>query len=277
VRILVTGAAGQLGRALGPALRGHEGVFLDHRALDIADRDAVARALREARPEVVVNAAAYNEVDRAESEPEAALRGNATGPGVLAAEAAAAGAAIVHVSSDYVFDGEAQAPYLEDAAPNPLSAYGRSKLAGEAAVAQANPRHYIARTAWLYHVEGRNFPNTIRRLAQAGPVRVVADQTGSPTFAPHLAEAIARLVLTGAYGIHHLAGAGGASWFELTGELLSLLGIAQEVVPVTTAEFPRPARRPRHSVLGTRGAIRLPPWRQGLEEYARAVGSGAAA
>lgn len=277
MRILVTGAAGQLGRALGPALRGHEGVFLDHRALDIADRDAVARALREARPEVVVNAAAYNEVDRAESEPEAALRGNATGPGVLAAEAAAAGAAIVHVSSDYVFDGEAQAPYLEDAAPNPLSAYGRSKLAGEAAVAQANPRHYIARTAWLYHVEGRNFPNTIRRLAQAGPVRVVADQTGSPTFAPHLAEAIARLVLTGAYGIHHLAGAGGASWFELTGELLSLLGIAQEVVPVTTAEFPRPARRPRHSVLGTRGAIRLPPWRQGLEEYARAVGSGAAA
>jgi dTDP-4-dehydrorhamnose reductase len=277
LRILVAGAAGQLGRALRPALRGHEAMFLDHAGLDIADAGAVRAAVAEARPAVVINAAAYNEVDRAEAEPEAALRGNATGPGNLAEAAAAAGAAILHVSSDYVFDGEAEAPYLEDAAPNPLSAYGRSKLAGERAVFAANPRHYIARTAWLYHVEGRNFPNTVRRLAEKGPVRVVNDQTGSPTFAPHLAEAIARLVLTPAYGIHHLAGAGATTWYELTRALFARLGIRAEVLPVTSAEFPRPARRPRYSVLASRGPIRLPAWQQGLEDYARALLSGRAA
>jgi len=277
VRILVTGAAGQLGRALRPALRDHEALFLDHAALDIADAEAVRAAMGAMRPEVVVNAAAYNEVDRAESEPEAAMRGNATGPATLAAAAAAVGAAIVHVSSDYVFDGEAAEPYREDADPRPLSVYGRSKLAGERAVAAANPRHYIARTAWLYHASGRNFPNTMRRLAAAGPVRVVTDQTGSPTFAPHLAAAIARLILTPAYGIHHLAGDGGTSWFELARALFARLGIRQTLEPVTTAELPRPARRPRYSVLATRGPIRLPPWPRGLEEYARAVLSGAAA
>jgi dTDP-4-dehydrorhamnose reductase len=273
MRIVVTGAAGQLGRSLPEALSGHQVTALDRRALDITHLDDVRAALLARRPDVVVNAAAYNDVDRAESEPAAAFRGNELGPRNLAIATAESGAALLHVSSDYVFDGTRALPYDEEALTNPLSVYGSSKLAGERAVRELNARHYLVRTAWVFAAEGQNFCNTIRRSAAGGPVRVVTDQQGSPTYAPHLARAIATLVGTGAFGTYHLAGRGGTSWFELTRALFRSLGVTTAVEPVTTEAFPRPARRPRYSVLTTirEPRILLPPWEEGLEAYARAV------
>jgi dTDP-4-dehydrorhamnose reductase len=273
VRILVAGAGGQLGRALGPALSKHDVVALGRAQLDIADAIAVEEAVRTHRPQLVMNAAAYNAVDAAETDREGAFRANAEGPRLLAEAALAVDAAILHVSTDYVFDGEKGSAYVETDAPRPLSVYGESKLAGEQHVRAANPRHYVVRTAWVYARGGRNFPNTVLALAQKGPVRVVDDQRGSPTFAPHLAEAIARLVETESYGNWHLAGSGEASWYELTRELFRLRGVEAPLTPVTTAEFPRPARRPRRSPLvsSREPKIVLPPWREGLALFARGL------
>jgi dTDP-4-dehydrorhamnose reductase len=270
MRVLLTGAGGQLGRALAPALGDHVVVALDHGQLDVADPAAVREAVDAHRPDLVVNAAAYNAVDRAETERGQAFRANCDGPRVLAEAAGEAQAAILHVSTDYVFDGEKGAPYDELDRPNPLSAYGESKLAGEKAVRSANPRHYVVRTAWVYAHGGQNFPLTILALGGQGPVRVVDDQRGSPTYAPHLAEAIARLVATEAFGTWHLAGGGEASWYELTCELFRLRGMATPVSPVKTADFPRPAKRPRRAPLVSvrQPAIRLPAWEEGLRAFA---------
>ncbi|RMF81743.1 MAG: dTDP-4-dehydrorhamnose reductase, partial [Nitrospirae bacterium] len=193
MRILLTGSRGQVGwelaRALAPL---GEVVALDHAALDLEDEGAVRRAVREARPRVVVNAAAYTAVDRAESEPERAMRINGEAPGWLAQEAAACGAALVHYSTDYVFDGRKPAPYVESDPPAPLNAYGRSKLAGERAVAAAGVPHLILRTSWVYAARGRNFPRTILRLARERDLlRVVDDQVGAPTWARWIAGATA--------------------------------------------------------------------------------------
>jgi dTDP-4-dehydrorhamnose reductase len=271
MRVLVTGAGGQLGRALAGALPGHEAIGVDRGALDVADRDAVRRILAAHAPQVVINAAAYNEVDRAEAEPEAAFQGNAIGPRNLAEATAERGIAIAHISTDYVFDGEAHRPYLESDTPNPLSVYGRSKRAGEEAVVAANPRHFLVRTAWLYSANGQNFPNTMRALAARGTLRVVDDQRGSPTWVPHLAEALARLVVSGDFGVYHRAGAGDASWYELARALFSGLGSDVALEAVASDAFPRPARRPRYSVLGTERGLGLPPWQDGLAQYVSLV------
>jgi dTDP-4-dehydrorhamnose reductase len=273
VNVLVTGALGQLGRALGGALAGHAVVALPRAELDIADLDAVREVVRMHRPELVVNAAAYNRVDDAEADATAAYRGNAVGPRNLALATAETGAAILHVSTDYVFDGGASRTYHEFDRPDPRSAYGRSKLSGEVAVRELNPRHYVVRTAWVYDAQGSNFPRTMLALAGRPEVRVVDDQTGSPTYAPHLAAAIARLVPTGAFGTYHLAGQGEVTWYGLTRALFALRGITTPLVPVTTAEFPRPAPRPRYSVLTTlqEPRILLPPWQDGLAEFCRAL------
>lgn len=270
----MTGAGGQLGRALPAALAGHELVALAHAQLDITRKDDVRAALLAHRPGLVVNAAAYNAVDAAESDADAAFAVNERGPRNLAQATADAGATLVHVSTDYVFDGEASAPYDEDAAPHPRSVYGRSKLAGEAAVREHNAFHYVVRTAWVYAAEGKNFPLTMIALGEKGGVRVVDDQTGSPTYAPHLAAAIARLVEARApFGIYHLAGSGAATWYELTVALFERMGIAAPVTPVTSNEFPRPAPRPRYSVLATvrDPRIVLPPWQQGLDAFVKEI------
>jgi dTDP-4-dehydrorhamnose reductase len=265
VKILLTGAGGQLGRALRQALAGHAVVALDHAALDIGRWEEVRAAVRTHRPDLVLNAAAYTRVDEAETDAGTAYIVNARGARNLALGATEAGAALLQVSTDYVFDGASPRPYHEFDRPRPVSVYGASKLAGEQAVRELTPRHYVVRTAWLYDANGRNFPNALRRLAGEPEVRVVSDQYGSPTYAPHLAQAIARLIESGAYGTYHLAGQGAASWFDLARRL----GIATPVVPVSTAEFPRPAPRPRYSVLTTLQdpAILLPPWEQGLAAY----------
>lgn len=276
MRILLAGAGGQLGQALQVALTDHDCLALDHRRLDITQIDAVREAIEEASPDVVLNAAAFNHVDGAESDPDAAYRGNALGPRILALVTAAHDIPLLHISTDYVFDGTSTRPYHEFDAPNPQSVYGASKLAGEHVVRTLNSRHYIVRTAWLYHTVGRNFPTTMCTLAAQPEVRVVNDQYGSPTYAPHLAAAIARLITTEAYGTYHLAGRGGVSWFELTCALYHNLGIHTLVKPISTSEFPRPARRPQYSVLTTLQdpQIFLPPWEEGLAEFARIIRGG---
>ncbi|HUU33258.1 MAG TPA: dTDP-4-dehydrorhamnose reductase, partial [Vicinamibacterales bacterium] len=223
MKLLVTGASGQLGRQLQRLAGAHDVVAFDRQSLDITRLADVRDAVRAHRPGIVINAAAYNQVDRAETEPDAAFAANALGPRNLALATAETSAAIVHVSSDYVFNGRKGAAYHEYDRPDPLSVYGHSKLAGEQAVQQANPKHYVARTAWVYEPHGHGFAHAICRLAAAQPeVRVVNDQFGSPTFAEDLARGILQLIETQAYGTYHLAGGGApASWLDFASCLFS--------------------------------------------------------
>jgi dTDP-4-dehydrorhamnose reductase len=279
VRILLLGRNGQLGHELARALaHGHELKSTDRTELDLADAEAIRRVVREALPDAIVNAAAYTAVDQAESEPALAMRINAEAPGVLAEEAKRRGALLVHYSTDYVFDGEKGAPYVEDDAPNPLGAYGRSKLEGERRIAASGCRHLILRTCWVYESRGRNFLLTILRLArERGELRVVGDQVGSPTAARDLADACAKLLASGEApeGIFHLAATGQCSWFEFAREILAQTGNARvKLTQITTAEYPTAARRPRYSVLSCERirracGIALPHWRDGLARVLR--------
>jgi dTDP-4-dehydrorhamnose reductase len=271
MRILVTGAGGQLGRSLVRVLHQQDVVALRHSELDITNADAVRASIRSSMPDVVINAAAYNNVDGAETDSQAARAINVDGPGILAIETAAIGVPIVHVSTDYVFDGRASRPYREDDAPNPLSAYGRSKLDGELAVIKANPMHYVVRTAWLFEAEGKNFLNAMRSVADRDELRVVADQFGSPTYAPHLADAIARLIDREAYGVYHMAGQGGTSRYDLVRHLYEQLGSKTRLVPISQSEFPAAAIRPRYTILATirDEAFVLPPWQEGVNALVR--------
>ena len=273
MRILIIGAAGQLGRCLAPPLAAHELVALDHAALDITRFDAVRDAVTLHRPTLVINASAFNDVDGAESRSGEAYAVNALGPRNLAVVSAASGIPLVHVSTDYVFDGAVERPYHEFDRTNPLSVYGASKLAGEEAVRTLNQRHYIVRTAWLYWESGKNFLLSMYARASSSALRVVSDQHGSPTYAPHLADAIARLITTGAFGTYHMAGAGGASRYELTCELFRLLRLSTMPQTASLLDFPSPAARPKYSVLTTIQSprIELPRWQDGVAQCARAL------
>lgn len=274
MKVLITGCAGQLGRSLIAELRQHEVEAVERDRLDITRLADVRETMAAFRPDVVINAAAYNDVDGAESNPLEAFRNNALGPRNLALVSAAKNIPLVHVSTDYVFDGTASRPYHEYDLPRPLSIYGASKLAGEVAVRELNPLHYIVRTAWLFHQAGKNFLNTMRSLSDRPQVRAIDDQFGSPTYAPHLAHAIVQLIQTQAYGVYHMAGQGSASRFELTQTLFSRLGLRTEVLPVSHREFPVAATRPRYAVLTTiqEPQITLPPWQEGVRAFARALG-----
>ena len=275
MRILLTGARGQLGHAIQASGSSHEIIACDRQQLDITQLEAVREAVATHTPDLVLNAAAYNAVDQAEQESEVAYRANALGPRNLALVTAARGIPLLHISTNYVFDGRSRRPYHEFDVPNPQSVYGRSKLAGEEAVRSVNAKHYIVRTAWLYHTHGKNFIQTMCTLSQQAEVRVVNDQFGSPTYAPHLATALARLMTTEAFGTYHLAGRGGTSRFELTRTLYALLGVRAQVQPIPSADMPRPANCPSYAVLTTlqEPAIQLPPWQDGLAEFVQAAQS----
>ncbi len=273
MRLLVTGASGMLGRAVVEAATrlGHDVHAVTRADVDITDAAAVRAAVLDARAQAVVNCAAYTDVDGAESDWAAAEAVNCTGAGNVAAAAARAGARIVHVSTDYVFDGSKREPWLESDATGPLGVYGETKLGGEHAVAEANAEHAIVRTAWLFGAGGKNFVDTMLRLGgQRDEVAVVTDQVGCPTWTGHLAGALVELAeRPDEVGIHHIASAGSCSWNELALELFGRAGVDCRVRPATTAEFPRPARRPAYSVLGTERAepLVLPAWQQGVSDY----------
>jgi dTDP-4-dehydrorhamnose reductase len=271
MRVLVTGAAGMLGQAVCRTARslGHEVVDVDL-DVDITDQAATDAALERVRPQAVINCAAYTDVDACETNVETAMAVNGTGAGNVARSAAEVGARIVHVSTDYVFDGAKREPWLESDPPQPLNVYGRSKLRGEEEVAAADPQHVIARTAWLFGAGGKNFVDTMLRLgAERDEVSVVTDQVGSPTWTGHLADALVELAERGSPGIHHTAGGGSCSWYEFALEAFDRAGVDCRVLPTTSDAFPRPAPRPAYSVLGTErdDPVLLPPWQDGLQAH----------
>jgi dTDP-4-dehydrorhamnose reductase len=272
MKLLVTGAAGMLGRDLMLAAgnAGHEVVGFGRTELDIADAAQTKRKIELERPDVVINSAAWTDVDGAETAEQEALAVNGAGAGNVAAAAAAVGASVVYVSTDYVFDGAKGEPYVESDQPAPLSAYGRTKLAGEEATAAANSRHFVVRSAGLFGVGGNNFVETMLRLADGqSEVLVVRDQVGSPTYTWHLAYGIVRLIDGLEFGIHHMAAAGQCSWYEFAREIFEQAKVDCKVLSVSTEEFGRPAARPPFSALTSQRehAIRLPSWQDGLAGY----------
>jgi dTDP-4-dehydrorhamnose reductase len=270
LRVLVTGAAGMLGRDLVAHLEGRHEVTAVDLEVDVTDAAAVRACVAGCRPQAVFHLAAWTDVDGAEAHETEAGAVNGEGAGIVAAAAAEAGAAMVLPSTDYVFDGRKGAPYDEDDAPAPLGAYGRSKLAGERAALARHPGGtWIARTAWLYGAGGRNFVDTMRRLgAERDEVDVVDDQTGSPTWTRELAPALEALLDRPA-GVYHAAGSGAVTWAGLARAVFEETGCRCRVRPVTTAALGRPAPRPRCSALVSArpGAPRLRDWREALADY----------
>jgi dTDP-4-dehydrorhamnose reductase len=280
--LLVFGAGGQIGRALTerPPPRGFVIVGLGHADADIADHAAVARAVDRHRPDIIVNAAAYTAVDRAETEPARAFAVNEAGARHLATAARDAGAVLVHLSTDYVFDGSGADPYVEDAPVAPVNAYGLAKEAGERAIRDIAPRHVILRSAWIYAARGQNFLTTMLRLArERDVVRVVADQHGTPTSAADVANAIRALLPRlhdpdAAFGTFHLANSGRTTWHEFAEAIFVHLARSGSRVPrleaIATSDYPTPARRPAMSVLDCQKiarvyGIKLRPWQDALD------------
>ena len=250
--------------------RGHVVFGLPRQDLDITDTAAVEDAIAELRPDAVVNCAAWTDVDGAEADESAAMRVNDVAAGIVSSTAAAHGASVLYVSSDYVFDGSKGSAYVESDLPAAISAYGRSKQAGETSTQIANPRHFVVRSSWLFGAGGPNFVETMLRVGTEQPeVIVVNDQVASPTYTSHLAQALALLIESDEYGIHHIAAAGRCSWFEYAQEIFDQVGMETRVMAGSTEMLGRPAPRPALSLLVSErpDPIVLPNWRQGLSEY----------
>ena len=274
MRILLTGRAGQVGweleRAL-PALG--ELIGMDRSTLDLSDVDAIRRVAREAKPALIVNAAAYTAVDRAEFEPDLAMQVNGVAPGVLAEEAKRLGALLVHYSTDYVFDGEKRSPYVESDCTNPVNVYGRTKLEGERRIAASGCRYLILRTSWVYGSRGRNFLLAILNAArEKRKLRVVNDQVGAPTSSLAMAQATVRILEAGdADGLYHMSAAGRTTWFDFAKAIVDRAAIRIPVVAITSDEYPAKARRPRNSLLDNAKlrdglGIRLADWSSELDQ-----------
>jgi dTDP-4-dehydrorhamnose reductase len=305
MKILLTGKTGQLGWELERTLPTiGEVVALDRRALDLADPPSIRRAVSEVRPDLIVNAAAYTAVDRAEDEPELAYAVNAKGPGILAEEAKKIGAALIHYSTDYVFDGRKSSPYTEDDPTGPLNVYGRTKLAGEQAIQAVGVPYLIFRTSWVYSTRGKNFLLTILRLAQEREeLRIVNDQIGCPNWSRAIAEATVgiikrvsgsenRLMLREGSGIYHMSGAGQAAWYDFAQLILEKVRQPEfqdpskplkvrDPIPIPTSDFPTRAMRPAYSLLGSaklreQFEVQLPDWKEQLEGAMNAIRQGSA-
>lgn len=275
MKIVVTGARGMLGQDLVPILReyGHEVVALGRAELDVTDGAAIRRMLEREVPQLVVQSAAYTNVDGCETNRLEAFSVNAHATRMLAIGCQYLEAPLLYVSTDYVFDGTSTRPYLEADNTNPQSVYGQSKLAGELAVKELLNRFFIVRTSWLYGRHGKNFVETMRKLGREKPeLSVVADQVGSPTWTVPLSHAIAQLVERGLYGTYHVTGQGHTSWHGFTEAILAAEGLKTPVRPISTAELGRPAPRPAYSVmenmnLALAGVAPLPSWQESLEAY----------
>jgi dTDP-4-dehydrorhamnose reductase len=277
MKILLIGARGMLGRDLQPILSvQHEVIGKDIQDLDITDPAQTQKAVGALQPQTVINAAAFTDVDGCESQKGRAFAVNAEGAGHVARACRQAGARLIHLSTDYVFDGTSRVPYTEEASPHPLNVYGESKLQGEKAVQEAGGNQLILRTAWLYGKHGGNFVDTILRLAsQQEELRVVDDQRGSPTFTRDLSRAIARLMDKDVRGILHVTNSGACSWFEFARRILALKPPPRRpvrILPIPSSELTRPAKRPAFSVLDCSRfekevGARMRTWERGLEEY----------
>lgn len=285
MRLLIAGWHGQVARALieaAPSLPHIKALAAGRAALDVRDPRSIERAFSDISPDVVINTAAYTAVDQAETDQDAAFALNREGARLLARAAARRDVPIVHLSTHYVFDGTKDAPYAESDPPAPMTVYGRSKLEGERVVAEINPRHVIIRTGWVFGTMGRNFATNILTAAKANePLRVVADQHGNPTYAPHLAAALldvahrlaAGPAAEGLWGTYHAAGAGGVTWHGLATEILTQASIANggepRITPIASADYPTAAPRPANSALDCTHfydvfGLRLPPWQEGV-------------
>lgn len=280
MKILLTGASGQVGYELERSLQGvGEVVAVDRRRMALDNLEQVRGVIRAVKPQLIVNPAAYTAVDKAESEPALAYRINAEAPGVMAEEAQRLGAALVHYSTDYVFPGNRPGARHEDDATGPSNVYGASKLAGEQAIAASGVPHLIFRTSWVYGMRGKNFLLTMLRLAQAGKeLRVISDQHGAPTWCRTIADTTALVLAQGRGGgdawwqdnggLYHLASQGETSWYGFTQAILAQAGIDCPLLPITSAEYPVPAKRPEFSVLDSGKLMArfcsLPSWQDAL-------------
>ncbi len=277
MKILITGAKGQLGQELKEVLfkaGNYEVIGLGHSELEITNPAMVKELIEQFTPEVIIHTAANTNVDGCELEPESGYRINALGTRNVAIAASMVKAKLVFISTDYVFDGYACRPYLEFDSPNPINIYGKSKLAGEKYVASFSNKYFIVRTSWLYGKQGNNFVKTMLNLAkQKDELTVVDDQLGTPTFTKDLAQFIAVLIETELYGIYHASNTGACSWFDFAKLIFKLAGLNQiKIKPVSTAELNRPASRPAYSVLDNyclrlEGLPGLRPWEDALQEF----------
>jgi len=275
MRVLITGAGGMLGQAVTREFQAHRHTVtaLNHGGLDITDRQAVRRTLAPHAPEVIINCAAYTRVDQAEVEYDAAVKVNALGVRNLALACKETGTVLVHLSTDYVFDGVQKEPWGIYATRNPLNAYGRSKYLGERFLETIAPRYYLVRTSWLFGPGGSNFVETMLKLArERDTLNVVDDQWGCPTYTADLARALVDLLASDCYGVYHITNQGATTWCRFAREILATVGCSNDIKPVTTAEFPRPARRPAYSVLDPfplkeTTSYLLPPWPDALKRY----------
>ena len=278
MKILITGSNGMLGHDLIEALKdNHELVLTTSRTLDITDKEQVFDFISQNKPDIVINSAAYTDVDGCEENQDLAYSINGEGVKNLAFACREADSALLHISTDYIFNGENTRPWVEDDEIGPISVYGKSKLKGEQAILEILDKFFIVRTAWLYGVNGRNFPKTMLELAENhSQITVVYDEVGTPTYTPDLAKAISQLIETEHYGIYHITNSGSCSWCEFASYIFEITGTDVKVIPVTASEFARPAPRPHYSVLENKNWISkgfkpLRSYKDAIKEYVELI------